>query len=239
MFYHPTQSYATPPLSNGDATYAGPTQMNGTTYAKLTQTYTAPFNPELNAANYAGSTQPYVIPPLQEPLLASPIRATTTNGYASGPQPAQPKATEQHVSITLNLISCTPLTYAQTPLPEPSISFPSWPTPLPQSFTPVPTKVLSNGKDRHFKQDSNQRATSHINTVNSAPSQTRPRANTSRKTVEQHRRDAMKRDGVYSAPVPQAFAAPNTSVPPFAAVDLANAIDSLSVSRLHSVFTTF
>ena len=239
MFYHPTQSYVISPLSNGDATYAGPTQMNGSTYTNLTQTYVAPSNPELKAANYAGSTQPYVIPPLQEPLLASPIRATTTNGYASGPQPAQPKATEQHVSITLNLTGCTRLIYAQPPLPEPSINFPSWPTPLPQSFTPVPTKVLSNGKDRHFKQDSNRRATNQINTANSAPSQMRPRANTGRKTVEQHRRDTMTRDGVYSAPVPQSFAAPNTSGPPFVAVDLANPINSLSVSCFRGVFTTF
>jgi len=186
--------------------------MNGTTYTGLTP-------------NYAGPTQPYVIPPLQEPLPASPIRAATTNGYASGPQPARPKAMEQHVSITLNSTSCTRLTRAQTSLSAPSTNFPSWPAPLPQSFTPVP---ISNSKDRHSKQaDSSQQPTNQVNTVNSAPSQTRPRANTGRKTVEQHRRDAMKRDGVYSAPVP-----------PVAAADLAHAINSLSVSSRHGVFTT-
>jgi len=137
-----------PPLSNGGATYADPIQMNGTTYTGLTQTYVAPSIPELNATNYAGPTQPYVIPPLQEPLPASPIRAATTNGYASGPQPARPKATEQHVSITLNSTSCTRLTRAQTSLSAPSTNFPSWPVPLPQSFTPVP---ISNSKDRHSK----------------------------------------------------------------------------------------
>lgn len=210
-FYQPTQSYVIPPLSNGGATYAEPTQTNGTTYTGPTQTYVAPSNSELNAMNYAGPTQPYVIPPLQEPLPASLTRAATTNGYASGPQPAQSKAREQH-----------------TPHSEPPFNFSSWPTPLPQSSTPVPTKVLSNGKYRHSKQaDSNQGATNKINPANPAPSQTRPRANTGRKTLEQHRRDAMKRDGVYSAPAPQAFALPNTSVSPFAA-DLANAINSLS-----------
>lgn len=200
-FYQPTQSYVIPPLSNGGATYAEPTQTNGTTYTGPTQTYVAPSNSELNATNYAGPTQPYVIPPLQEPLPASLTRAATTNGYASGPQPAQSKAREQH-----------------TPHSEPPFNFSSWPTPLPQSSTPVPTKVLSNGKYRHSKQaDSNQGATNKINPANPAPSQTRPRANTGRKTLEQHRRDAMKRDGVYSAPAPQAFALPNTSVSPFAA----------------------
>jgi len=154
--------------------------MNGTTYTGLTQTYVAPSNPELNAKNYAGPTQPYVIPPLQEPLPASPIRAATTNGYASGPQPAPPKAMEQHVSITLNPTSCTRLTRAQTSLSAPSTNFPSWPAPLPQSFTPVP---ISNSKDRHSKQaDSSQQPTNQVNTVNSAPSQTRLRANTGRKT---------------------------------------------------------
>jgi len=213
--------------------------MNGTTYTGLTQTYVAPSNLEFNATNCAGPTQPYVIPPLQEPLPASPIRAATTNGYASGPQPARPKAMEQHVSITLNPTSCTRLTRAQTSLSAPSTNFPSWPAPLPQSFTPVPTKVLSNSKDRHSKQvDSSQQATGQVNTVNSAPSQTRPRANTGRKTAEQHQRNAMKKDGVYSAPVPQTFALPNTSVPPVAAADLAHAINSLSVSSRHSVFTT-
>jgi hypothetical protein len=92
-----------PPLSNAGATYAGPTQMNSTTYTRLTRTYVAPSNTELNATNYTGRTHPYVIPPLQEPMPASPRRAATTNGYNFGSPPAQPKVTEQYVSITYNL----------------------------------------------------------------------------------------------------------------------------------------